>query len=146
MSLLNQISSERIDLWIEVLKSSFSLDHFFGADGLNMEIETSEDVFSGGAHNAYIQLIYNVGPLFAVSILYYAIKRVVIVFKNGLKSKEGKNHAICAGLIAFLAFSLFESHLFFLRSVSSFGFWFLIFVGSINCNTEGKSNDCSNLR
>ena len=137
-SYLDRISSSRWSIWATILKDSIEKIGFLGMNDLEVSATINGIVYSGGTHNAFIQLIYNMGFIFTLLMIAYLITRLR-KDRNISTNKKMINAKIIAGITAIIVFSFFEAHLFFFRCLISFSLWFLLLVYNIyRMSSEGK--------
>lgn len=127
---INEISSFRWVIWQSVLEQSFSIKNLLGANDIETSVVYSGGVYAGGVHNAFLQLLYNVGPIITLAICVYLV--IIIVNIKNKKHNGDKYYAVIfSGIMSLFTFNLFESHLFFLRSPNSFMIWFLFLIARL---------------
>ena len=138
---LNEISSYRIELWEIAIKNTKPL---FGNALAFMHIQTPTDIYEGGAHNTFIQLLYTCGwPLTValLSIVFYKLLRALRgVRQVYLQAKDYFREyiALLSLSAGILAFCMFESHLFYVRCTVSFMFFYALYRIEIISRLVGK--------
>jgi len=129
-SVLDIISSGRINIWENVIRNSVSVKNVLGSSTLDFAIELDSEVYEGGAHNSFIQLIYNLGLLISFIVIGYLCKNIVRFGKSIFKCQSDFLIICFCGCLSIIVFCFFEAHLFLLRTSLSFTFWYLLLIGN----------------
>ena len=125
---LSSFSSSRLEVWALALKETMSFPNIFlGSDGLDLQVGEGDDAYFGGTHNSYVQLIYNCGYLLGGAVIVFLIKKII----SFGRSKDQTTSLALFGILSFMVFSIFESHLLFIRGPISFGLWLLFLIGTV---------------
>lgn len=129
---IEYLSSSRWSIWISILQSVFEDVRILGSNDIEIPVLVNGKIFLGGAHNAYIQLIYNMGiPFFIIMMSYIFLKiRNGNRLGNALQTKGRRQ--LLAAIASIMVFNLFEAHLFFFRSLLSISFWFILMFLNMN--------------